>query len=183
VDRLCTPIVRKALSVVVPQFRLDARGGIHGLPHWTRVWFHGRQLAASLDLDPAVLAWFAFLHDSQRHSDGRDAQHGQRAADYAVKLRQQRLIAELAPSAFERLCEAMRLHSDGHTEGDLAIMACWDSDRLDLSRVGIQPRPARLCTSPARQSATIEAAVRMGDGLPRLPRAGHTKEQDQRGLV
>ena len=49
----CTHIVHKALAVVRPQFRLDFADGIHGLPHWTRVWFHGRALAAAQDVDPA----------------------------------------------------------------------------------------------------------------------------------
>ena len=76
----CTRIVHKALAVVRPQFRFHFAGGVHGLPHWSRVWFHGRALATSLDVDPAVPAWFAFLHDSQRHNDGRDPAHGARVS-------------------------------------------------------------------------------------------------------
>jgi uncharacterized protein len=163
----CTLIVHKALAVVRPQFRLDFAGGIHGLPHWSRVWFHGRTLAAGLDVNPAVLAWFAFLHDSRRHNDHRDPQHGQRAADFAVHLRRERVINELADQEFEHLCEAMRLHSDGHTIGEPAILACWDADRLDLARVGTRPHPARLCTPAARQAETIAAAVRLAVGQRR----------------
>jgi hypothetical protein len=80
IDPLSRDIIRKALHIVRPQFRLDFAGGIHGVPHWSRVWFHGRRLAASMDINPAVLAWFAFLHDSQRHNDGGDPLHGHRAA-------------------------------------------------------------------------------------------------------
>lgn len=163
----CTRIVHKALAVVRPKFRLHFVGGIHGLPHWSRVWFHGRGLATLLDVDPAVPAWFAFLHDSQRHNDGRDPEHGARAADFAVRLRRQGVIDELDAPAFERLCEAMRLHSDGHTTGDAAVLACWDADRLDLARVGIQPQPQRLCTGAARDASTIGAAVRMAERLSR----------------
>ena len=94
-EQRCTRIVHKALAVVRPQFRLHFEGGIHGLPHWSRVWFHGRELAGSLDVDPAVLAWFAYLHDSQRANDGRDPGHGARAADFAVRLRLARVIDEL----------------------------------------------------------------------------------------
>ena len=160
-------IVHKALAVVRPQFRLHFEGGIHGLPHWSRVWCHGRALAASLDVDPAVLAWFAFLHDSQRHNDGRDPAHGARAADFAVRLRRDGVINELDAPDFERLCEAMRLHSDGHTTGDPTVLACWDSDRLDLARVGIRPRTDRLCTFHARQEPVIRDAVRMAEGRAR----------------
>lgn len=163
----CSHIVHKALAVVRPQFRLDGRDGVHGLPHWSRVWFHGRTLAAALDLNPAVLAWFAFLHDSQRENDGRDPRHGHRAADYAVRLRREGVIDELTDREFEHLCEAMRLHSDGHTVGEPTILACWDADRLDLARVGTRPHPQRLCTAPARQPAVIEQAVRMATGRRR----------------
>ena len=33
----CNLIIRKALAVVRPQFRLDFSDGIHGVPHWSRV--------------------------------------------------------------------------------------------------------------------------------------------------
>jgi uncharacterized protein len=31
------------------------------------------------------------------------------------------------------------------------MLACWDADRLDLGRVGIQPKPELLCTDTARE--------------------------------
>ncbi len=65
------------------------------------------------------------------------------------------------------LLKAMRLHSDGHTTGDATVLACWDADRLDLARVGIQPEPQRLCISAARDASTIGAAVRMAERLSR----------------
>lgn len=173
-----TSIVHQALRVVRPGFRLDFAGGIHGLPHWARVWVHGRTLATALDLNPAVLAWFAFLHDSQRENDGRDAQHGQRAADVAVGLRRESTISGLSDLEFEQLCEAMCLHSDGHTIAEPTIQACWDSDRLDLARVGIRPHPQRLCTIPARHPEMIEQAMRMSTGRRRrVDRALHPKGQ------
>jgi uncharacterized protein len=55
----------------------------------------------------------------------------------------------------------MRLHSDGHTEGDAAVRACWDADRLDLWRVGIRPAPDRLCTRHARKDEVLARAKRM----------------------
>jgi uncharacterized protein len=30
------------------------------------------------------------------------------------------------------------------------MQVCWDADRLDLGRVGIIPKPDRLCTNAAR---------------------------------
>jgi hypothetical protein len=40
-----------------------------------------------MGIKPAVLAWFAFLHDSQRHKDGGDPLHGHCVADCALVLR------------------------------------------------------------------------------------------------
>ena len=154
-------IINKALAHVRPRFRLAYRDGIHGVGHWSRVWHHGRRLAAELEVNPAILAWFAYLHDSQRWNDGHDPRHGDRAADCATLLRREGVLNELAPREFEHLCEAMRLHSDGHVEGEPAIQACWDADRLDLARVGIRPLPELLCTPEARLDARIERASRM----------------------
>ena len=56
----------------------------------------------------------------------------------------------LEDARFELLFEACRLHTDGLVEGDPTLQACWDADRLDLGRVGILPRPHRLCTDAAR---------------------------------
>ncbi|MBW6494284.1 MAG: hypothetical protein K0B16_06965 [Burkholderiaceae bacterium] len=166
-DMECRGIIHKALAIVRPQFRLRVADGIHGLPHWSRVWMHGRRLARHLDVNPQVLAWFAFLHDSQRHNDRRDPAHGLRAADFAIRLRFDGYIPELSHREFEHLCEAMRLHSDGHTVGESAIVACWDADRLDLARAGIRPRAERLCTEPARHPEVIARAVRISVGTRR----------------
>jgi len=43
------------------------------------------------------------------------------------------------------------VHTDGHTDGDATLQACWDADRLDLGRVRITPQPHRLCTDAARE--------------------------------
>lgn len=173
----CLPIIRKALAVVRPQFRLDVRHGIHGVPHWSRVWYHGRALAAAVEVNPAVLAWFAFLHDSRRFNDHFDPQHGSRAADFAVRLRRQGVIVELDAREFEHLCEAMRLHSDGHTEAEAALRACWDADRLDLARAGIRPDPQLMCTDHGRQEPVIRSAVRMAQGRPRVAAGVRAQEQ------
>ncbi len=158
-------IIRKALAAVRPVFRFNFQDGVHGVAHWSRVWFHGRRIAKTLDVNPAIVAWFAYLHDSQRHNDHRDPLHGHRAADFALRLRRDGLLVELNDPEFEQLCEAMRLHSDGHVEGEPAIRACWDADRLDLGRVGIDPDPALLCTPAAKRPAVIEEANRMAAGM------------------
>lgn len=168
--RELTDLVHKALAVVRPRFRLDLHHGCHGIAHWSRVWLHGRVLARHLDLSPALLAWFAYLHDSQRENEGTDREHGPRAADFAVRLRRGGVITELSAREFEWLCEAMRLHSDGRVEGEPALRACWDADRLDLGRVGIRPAARFLCTDHARDPRTIAAAVAWTDRVWRRRR-------------
>jgi len=175
VDSACVTIVRTALEVVRPNFRHDYHHGIHGVAHWSRVWLHGRAIARSLDVDPRIVAWFAYLHDSQRHDDGIDRGHGSRAADFAVRLRRQGAMAELDGTAFEQLCEAMRLHSDGHTENEPAIRACWDADRLDLGRVGITPQPRYLCTDHGKAQSTIAYALTLTD-VPRALRRSRRRD-------
>ena len=102
----CTRIVHKVLAVVRPQFRLNLHHGVRGVSHWSRVCFHGRHLTEATVVDSAVLAWFAYLHDSLRHNDNRDPQHGTRAANFALHLCRERVITELDDTDFERLCEA-----------------------------------------------------------------------------
>jgi len=84
------------------------------------------------------------------------------------------VITELAGTEFEHLCEAMRLHSDGHTQAEPAIQACWDADRLDLGRVGFKPDLKRLCTPRAKRPKTIREALRMSEGLVRTPSSSRT---------
>jgi uncharacterized protein len=149
-----TAIARKAMKIVAPQFRLDLRDGIHGVSHWSRVWVHGQFVAATLQVNPSFPAWFAFLHGSQRRNDdGTDPQHGPRAADFAVGLRNEAVVTELDNREFEHLCEAMRLRSNGHTLAEPAIQTCWDADRLDLARVGLEPHPRYLSSPHAKQTA------------------------------
>ncbi len=71
----CAGIVRMAPAVVAPQFPLSLHHGAHGTAHWSRVWFHGRALAVSLDVNPAVLAWFASLRHSPSCCTPRTGSH------------------------------------------------------------------------------------------------------------
>ena len=57
---------------------------------------------------------------------------------------------QLSDERFDLLYTACADHTEGRTEGDVTIQTCWDSDRLDLGRVGVMPEPSRLCTTAAR---------------------------------
>jgi len=142
-----TPIPQGLISLLRAGFSLDWEG-IHGVHHWARVRARGLELARSTGAHPEVVELFAFLHDSQRLSDGRDPDHGRRAAVFAEELRGTHI--DLKDPEFELLQEACIGHSDGGLLAEVTVMTCWDADRLDLGRVGIRPDPARLCTQAAR---------------------------------
>ena len=145
------------------QFRLDWQG-IHGAPHWARVMHHGLSLARQTSADVEVIRLFAVLHDSQRRHDGDDRAHGARAAEYAWLLRDEGLM-HLSDEQLDLLSAACNGHSDGLIEADITVQVCWDSDRLDLGRVGIRPDPRYLCTHEAKRPARIERAWRWSQGV------------------
>ncbi|MDR0996863.1 MAG: hypothetical protein LBL69_04265 [Zoogloeaceae bacterium] len=122
--------------------------GPHGVVHWARVMENGLLMAAENGADAEVVRLFALFHDSRRVNDQRDNGHGQRGGDFAKSLRGS--LIHLDDARFALLYEACRLHTDGLTEADPTLQTCWDADRLDLGRVGIVPKPERLCTDAAR---------------------------------
>ncbi|MGB5442704.1 MAG: hypothetical protein WBN57_08770 [Gammaproteobacteria bacterium] len=148
-------IINKLIPSLREQFRLDWRG-IHGVSHWARVRRNGLLLAESTGASTAVVELFAFLHDSCRRNDGHDPEHGARAAVFAKSL--QGFVFTLSSRELAALVEACQGHTHGRTSDNVTVQTCWDADRLDLGRVGIRPRPERLCTDTARQPEIIEWA-------------------------
>lgn len=144
-SKVITPRLIAAIRV---QYRLNWLG-IHGVRHWARVRKVGLQLAEITGARKDVVELFAFLHDSCRHGDGRDPDHGRRAAAFARQLRGNHLT--LDDEGFALLCQAMESHTNGLIDADVTVQTCWDADRLDLVRIDIQPKAERLCTDAARQ--------------------------------
>jgi uncharacterized protein len=153
---------RALVALLRERFALDWRG-IHGAPHWARVRRNGLLLAERTGASRRVVSLFAFLHDSCRQDDGRDAQHGERAAVSVGALRERGLV-ELSDEEVELLSFACRHHSDGLVDADVTVQTCWDADRLDLGRVGKRPDPRRLCTPAARDRQLIAWAYRRSLG-------------------
>ena len=121
---------------------------IHGLAHWGRVLENGLQLAAATGANRDVVTLFAFFHDACRVNEGLDSGHGKRGAELAASL--SGVLFDLNPAECGLLYVACARHTDGLTEGDITVQVCWDADRLDLRRAGIQPLPELLCTDAAR---------------------------------
>ena len=139
-------------------FALDWQG-LHGVPHWSRVRANGLRLAEITGAHAGVVELFAFLHDVCRENEDADPGHGLRAADLARRLRGR--FFELPDEPFGWLVSACSGHSDGLVEAEhVTVLTCWDADRLDLGRVGIQPRLTKLCTPAARDPVMMEFAYR-----------------------
>ncbi len=148
-------ISKTLIKKIREEFALDWNG-IHGVRHWNRVRLNGLKLAKLNGANTEIIELFAFLHDSKRENDNKDPLHGHRAAQFAETLRWS--FIHLNDQDFELLRYACKYHSDGLTQADLTVQTCWDADRLDLGRVGIQPNAMYLCTKEAKNPEIIEWA-------------------------
>jgi uncharacterized protein len=141
--------LRPIIHAILEDYALP-RDGTHGVGHWARVLENGLRLASATGASVEVVQLFAVFHDSRRVNENRDHGHGCRGAELAVELRG--TLFDLSDADFELLYEACAEHTDGLTEADITIQTCWDSDRLDLGRVGNSPDPRRLCTAAAKSA-------------------------------
>ena len=139
------------------RFLIDWHGH-HGASHWVRVRRNGLLLAKQTGANALVVELFAFFHDSCRVNEYTDRNHGSRGAELAVKLRGKYFDATEAEMAL--LVCACSGHSDGHLDADITVQTCWDADRLDLGRVGIEPDAKYLCTAAAKDPETIASAYK-----------------------
>lgn len=142
--------MRELMRAILDQYQLDVMG-IHGLGHWARVCSNGLYLADREGLESDVVELFALFHDACREDDGHDREHGLRAAQLAESLRG--VHYDLPDEDFQRLWNACIAHSEGLLHADPVVEVCWDADRLDLTRIGVQPIPGLLCTASARAVA------------------------------
>ena len=151
------PDKKRLLSAIINRFELDSHSP-HGPSHWGRVFTNGLKIAdhtAGVDLE--VLELFALLHDSCRINDNNDPFHGKRAVIYAESLRDD--CFSLSDDQFKVFSHACEYHTSGRGHENVTTAVCWDSDRLDLARVGITPDPAYLVTEYAKCPEVIEWAI------------------------
>lgn len=153
-EMLITP---EYLEAIRADYRLRWTG-IHGYDHWWRVYQNGLQIASMNGANPRILTFFAFTHDSQRWNDGHDSQHGLRASHWIITHAS--LFKALDKEELTLLRQACEQHTGGRHHPDLTVRSCWDSDRLDLMRVGTLPNPHYLCTESARDPRVLEWAIR-----------------------
>ena len=125
---------------------------IHGPNHWRNVELYGLQLCQLNGADETVVRLFAVFHDAERHNEGHDPHHGQRAAELVRHLHGE--VFNITDDQLRLLDDACRFHNDGLTTPDLTIGTCWDADRMDLPRVGITPRSDKMSTQLGKDFAT-----------------------------
>lgn len=144
--------MKELVAKVISEAKL-ANSSIHGVSHWQTVERNGTYLCQFNSADIQVVQLFALFHDSKREDDHRDLEHGPRAEEYL------RTISQLVPLntvQFEDLCIACRTHTVGKVTENITIGTCWDSDRLDIGRVGIKPHEKFLINPEAKRIAREE---------------------------
>ena len=135
--------------------------GTHGKAHWARVYANGIILSEQPGVNSKVVQLFSVFHDSQRRNEHADPDHGPRGAQLALHLRK---YLPLDDDDFKLLTIACSQHTSDRTHDDITVQACFDSDRLDLWRIGVQPDPEFLCTPLGKLPATIEGACKRSIG-------------------
>lgn len=85
-----------------------------------------------------------------RENDNKDPEHGSRAAEFILK---NRTIIRLNEKQFETLIFACKHHTQGRETNNPTIATCWDADRLDMIRIGIEPKAKYLFTDEAKRVA------------------------------
>jgi uncharacterized protein len=147
--------LRPVLDAVLADYALPLQGD-HGVSHWARVLENGLKLAQETGANIQVVSLFAVLHDSRRINELSDPLHGPRAGQFARML--QGRVFSIEREELKLLVEACEGHTTEKTHPDATIQTCWDADRLDLGRVGIEPEPEWLCTAIARRPEILNWA-------------------------
>jgi uncharacterized protein len=132
---------------IAKEFQCDP-DSIHGPSHWRRVERNALEIADSNGAIVEVVRLFAVFHDSRRENDGVDSKHGERGAEYAASLRG--TLFDLSDTHLDLLQYACRWHTHGQLSDDPTIGACWDADRLDLTRIGMTPKAEFMSTALGR---------------------------------
>lgn len=141
------PDLERLLDAVYERSPLH-RSYVHGDQHWRAVAEVGlRLLEDERKADRMVVFLFALFHDAMRQNEHADPGHGRRGADLARDLHGR--LFRLPPERLEQLLEACATHTDARFSDDPTLGVCFDSDRLNLWRVGTTPDAKYLSTDIA----------------------------------
>lgn len=132
--------IHEIKKIAMETFVMDNES-IHGVNHWDEVYQNGMMLALQPGVDKLVVGLFAYLHDCKREDDHQDPEHGDRAADFVVWLRNSGKLEFLKHEQYHKLWLACMQHHKGVVETeDITIGACFDADRIELIRCGMVPK-------------------------------------------
>ncbi len=149
--------------LVKKDFKIDYYGD-HGIKHWRRVYANTQRLAKHYNIESEVFELFALLHDSKRHDEYEDRHHGVRAAGFVQKLLRDGVII-LDETDEQRLIYACANHTKSDKDNplfdDLIVQICFDSDRLDIGRVGYDVDISYLATEYAKSLVIDGAYIRV----------------------
>lgn len=146
-------VPKEVIAKIFNDFELEIEEGIHGFFHWARVIDNGLTLANMNGANPNIIIAFGLFHDCKRENDNEDPEHGHRGGDI---LREYAEFINLTEEEVEKAAIACEGHTNVLHNNDLDIGTCWDSDRLDLFRVGIYPEENYLNTIEAQDPDFID---------------------------
>ena len=136
----------------------------HGDHHWRLVAWVGAELLEEEGRgDSLITLLFGLFHDSQRENEYTDPQHGPRGAKLARELLSSHGVSQGTIDLVAKACE---LHTEAPATDDPVLGLCWDSDRLNLWRVGIEPDPYYLSTAAAKKPERIKWALELQRDQP-----------------
>lgn len=125
---------------IYDQFHLK-KSEIHGVNHWSRVYYYGRELSLLHNIDLEIISYFSIIHDCKRLLEHDEADHGINAAIFFDSISDTLNIKEKNKEFIKTACD---IHNNGAISDIPEIAVCLDADRLDLFRVGIHPFNAYL---------------------------------------
>jgi uncharacterized protein len=138
--------IEEIKKIAIETFAMN-HDSIHGIQHWEEVHENGLMLSRQPGVDLVVVRLFAYLHDCKREDDHQDPEHGDRAADFVVWLRNTGKLHFLKHEQYHKLWMACLQHHKGVVDTeDITIGACFDADRIELIRCGITPREDLMST-------------------------------------
>jgi uncharacterized protein len=146
----------------IAQSNIEIDSNIHGIDHWDAVHKNAIFLSMQEGVDELVVRLFAYLHDSKRLDDNEDPYHGERAAHFVDQLCEENgALSILSFTQRSQLRTACFYHNKGGVIDDLTIGACYDADRLELIREGVNilPDPQLMSTPMGKRIAESMQSV------------------------
>lgn len=144
----------EVMKQVMNEFHLK-NSVIHGISHWSRVFYYGATLSKIHNIDLEIIAYFSIFHDSKRMLEDDEPEHGPSAAEFFKKLDS---IIFIKPENKEIIYEACRTHNLVDSTDIKEIGVCYDADRLDLWRVSLEPSDKYLHFDISKQNETKDSA-------------------------